>query len=732
MKKQAAKRHSGGDGSARGKLKSGMKKKLAGLFVCVVLALILLLFRITYINAVSGDQYARQVLTTSQSQYASVTMPYKRGDIIDCNGTVLATSEKTYNVILDCRAVNSRPEYADPTVEALRAVYGISPDTIRALLTDEKTKDALYKVILKNVSIEEKQAFDTYCEHGEDSGLSDEEKKNRANIRGVWFEEEYVRNYPLGSTACDVIGFVYDKDQADWGVESYYNSTLQGVDGRKYGYWDSGSDLGQTIVEPRDGDTVQLTIDTTVQEICDRYVEKFDDYFTGGPFSDTEGAKNIGILVMDPNDASILAMSSSRPYDLNDPRDLTPFYSDEQLESMSEDKKIEALNRIWRNYCISDTFEPGSVFKPVVVASALENGSLSGNDEFTCDGYQTVAGTRIKCSETEGHGDLTVGGVIANSCNDALMQIASGMGSGEFCKYQNLFRFGMRTGIDLSGEATGILHTEDTISEVDLATSSFGQGFTCTMIQEAAAMCAVINGGYYYKPHVISRVLDSTGSVKKNYGKILEKQVVSEEVSGLLRQYMVECAEEGTAQPAKVDCYSMGGKTGTAQQIPRGNGKYLLSFTGFAPAENPQVLVYVVVDEPNVEYQPDSRYAQWLGRDVMQEILPYLGLYPDEPHDPDDSHFRYDFDNKEGKTPEQLAREALESEDDEEEDEEDEDGEDYDEDDEAGEPVTETAADINVPEPQDTGDGEVEGGNTEETDGVTNEEAGIEEEETDT
>ena len=368
----------------------------------------------------------------------------------------------------------------------------------------------------------------------------------------------------------------------------------------------------------------------------------------------------------------------------------------------------------------------------MVVASALENGSLSGNDEFTCDGYQTVAGTRIKCSETEGHGDLTVGGVIANSCNDALMQIASGMGSGEFCKYQNLFRFGMRTGIDLSGEATGILHTEDTISEVDLATSSFGQGFTCTMIQEAAAMCAVINGGYYYKPHVISRVLDSTGSVKKNYGKILEKQVVSEEVSGLLRQYMVECAEEGTAQPAKVDCYSMGGKTGTAQKIPRGNGKYLLSFTGFAPAENPQVLVYVVVDEPNVEYQPDSRYAQWLGRDVMQEILPYLGLYPDEPHDPDDSHFRYDFDNKEGKTPEQLAREALESEDDEEEDEEDEDGEDYDEDDEAGEPVTETAADINVPEPQDTGDGEVEGGNTEETDGVTNEEAGIEEEETDT
>ena len=231
-----------------------MRRKLAGLFVVVVLALVCLLIRITYINAVSGKEYRKMVLMNSQQQYSSTTLAYKRGDILDRNGSVLATSEKKYNVTLDCSVVGSNEAYVEPTISALMELFDADELTLRHLLSDEKTKNSQYQVVREKVSVDEKQAFDQYKAGASDKTLSDEERKERANVRGVWFEEEYVRNYPLGSTACDVIGFVYDKDQADWGVESYYNSTLQGVDGRKYGYWDSGSDLGQTIVEPRDGD----------------------------------------------------------------------------------------------------------------------------------------------------------------------------------------------------------------------------------------------------------------------------------------------------------------------------------------------------------------------------------------------------------------------------------------------------------------------------------------------
>ena len=665
-----------------GKTDPVMKKKLAGLFIIVVLALVAIAVKITYINASSGKQYSKAVLSQSQSQYSSTTIPYKRGDILDSNGTVLATSQKMYNVILDCYVANSDENYFEPTVNALVTMFNADENTVRKLLTDDETKESRYKIIVKDVSVEDKQTFESYLEETE--GLSEEEIKNRNNIKGIWFEEEYVRTYPFGALACDVIGFTNSGNSADWGIEGYYNNVLNGVNGRKFGYFTSNSNLEQTIVDAVDGNSVVSTLDLNIQQICEKYITDYMNQMTDGPFG-TKGAANVGVIVMDPNDGSILAMASNDTYDLNDPRNLSGYYEDAQIAVMSEEQKLDALNEIWRNFCISDTFEPGSVFKPITMSAALEDATLSGSETYYCDGYEEVAGTRIKCSDVQGHGQETLSDVIMNSCNDGMMQIVEKMGSDEFCKYQQLFGFGSKTGIDLSGEASGVLYSSSALGDVELATSSFGQGFNCTMIQEAAAFASVINGGYYYKPHIVNKIIGSDGTTVKTYEAELEKQTISNSVSSTLRSYLKASVDSGTSIYSKVDGYTSGGKTGTAQKLPRGNGKYLVSFIGFWPVDDPQVVCYVVVDEPNIADQANSAYPQVIAREIMTEVLPYLNIFPDE--------------TLTGNTPLDIAGAKAIG-------------------------VTQSA-DTNVPVAAE--DTEViEGGNTRESDGYTNEDAGIE------
>lgn len=701
-----------------------MRRKLAGLFIFVVLALIFVLLRITAINATDGAQYSQQVLSNMQSKYTTSTLPFKRGDIVDRNGTVLATSEKRYNLILDCKVANSNEKYMEPTVRALNEFFGgktdvngteITEASLQERLTSEDTRTSMYQVLTKDLTVEEKQAWDDYIAEAyldeDERTISDEEATLRKRIAGVWFEEEYVRTYPLGSLACDVIGFTYGDNEASWGIEGYYTNTLNGTDGRKYGYWDTTSEIEQTIVDPVDGNTVQSTIDVNVQQVCEEYIAAFEEEYKDGPYSNSDGAKNIGVVVMNPNDGSILAMASSDPYDLNKPYVL-PGEEEEKDPSELTDKDMEELNELWRNYCISDTFEPGSTYKPITVAAALEDASLTGDETFLCDGYEEIAGTTIRCVQTEGHGELTLGGSIAMSCNDALMQIASSLGASEYAKYQSLFNFGTRTGIDLPGEATGIIRNADTMAEVDLATASFGQGFTVTMVQQAAALSALANGGYYYVPHVVSSVRDSDGNLKKTYDSTLVRQVVSTETADLVKSYMREVVTSGTGTGSALNGYSSGAKTGTAQKIPRGNGKYTLTVGSFVPYDDPQVLIYVVVDEPNTDYKIDSRYAQYLGRDILRDILPYLGIYPDQETDGSDEDFYlYDFNNIDGVYGKSEADDAAA-------DEEQAEG--------AEGELSETVSDTNVPVPQGEEDpSNTAGGNNEETDGVTNEDAGF-------
>lgn len=618
------------------KINSKMRMKLVWLFGMVVLAFVGLGIRITVINASQGNQYSKQVLSQSQQKYDSRVIPFKRGDITDRNGVVLATSEKVYKVILDCKVVNTKEEYVEPTIKALVDVMGLDEETVRKKLEDETTKDSQYQILQSNVSINQKKAFEDYTDvSGEEAKekLTKEEIAERSNIKGVWFEEDYRRVYPLNSTASHLVGFTYTGNSADWGIEGYYSSTLNGVNGRQFGYYNSDADVEQNIIDPINGNSVESTIDLNIQQVVEKYISNFMDGMANGPRG-AEGAANVGVIVANPKNGEILAMATDNPYDLNNPRDLTSYYSQDEINGMDNDTMLENLYGIWKNYCISDAFEPGSTVKPLTIGAALDADVVQPSDTFVCDGYQMFGGTRIRCIIYPGaHGTETLSDLIKHSCNDGLMQIGALLGPEEFLKYQKIFNFGATTGIDLPGEATGILHTEESLSSgsTELASASFGQGYTCTMIQEIAAICSVINGGYYYQPHVVSKILNEDGDVIKDVQPVVTKQTVSSDVSALIRQYMGTVMEsDGTGAAAKVDGYSMGGKTGTAQKYPREEKKYLVSFIGFAPLDDPQVVVYVVVDEPNTEYQADSLYAQYIYKGVMTEILPYLNIFQDE------------------------------------------------------------------------------------------------------
>ena len=620
------------------KLNATMRTKLVGLFAIVILAFVGLAVRITVINAKDGDAYKKKVLTQSQQQYSSRTLPFKRGDILDTNGTVLATSEKLYNLVLDCKVVNTElnktTPYIEPTVAALVKFFNINEADVRSRLTDEKTANSQYQILLKEVTIEQKKAFEEYQSPDEATKetLSKEELAVRNNVKGVWFEEDYKRVYPLNSLACDVIGFTYDGTTADWGIEGYYGSVLNGTNGRQYGYVTEDDTTEQTIIEPKDGSTVISTLDANIQKIVEEQIDYMWTALSNGP-GGVDGAANIGVIVQNPKNGQILAMGSSKPYDLNDPRDLTKFYSTQEIDAMSEATMLENLQQLWQNYCISTPFELGSTFKPVTVASALDAASVAEDETFYCDGYEKFGNSMIKCSVyPKRHGEQTLADALKNSCNDAMMQIGAAMGAEQFIQYQKEFGFGQKTGIDLPGEASGIIFNKDSMGVTELASSAFGQGFTSTMIQEINAFSACINGGYLYKPTVMKEIVSSSGAVVDTAQSTVIRQAVSSEVSEKVRQYLgTVVASDGTGKYAKVNGYSMGGKTGTAQKMGSANkGKYLVSFIGFAPLNDPQVVVYVVVDEPNAGSQADSRYPQYLYRKIMEQLLPYLNIFQDE------------------------------------------------------------------------------------------------------
>lgn len=586
-----------------------MKAKLARLFIGVLVALVGLGVVITRIYAKSGEKYEAIVL--SQQTYSSKTLPYRRGNITDRDGNVLATSIKVYNMIIDPKVIlTENKDYLEPTVDALVKCFGYSKDELTKLIQDNK--DSRYVIKEKQLKYEQIEEFKKL--------MSD--TKNNPDVKGVWFEEEYKRMYPYSTLASGTIGFTVAGNVGNWGIEEYYNDYLNGIDGREYGYVNEDNTMDPVVKEPTDGNTVVSTIDLNLQTICEKYIKQWVEEYH---------PTNVAVVMADPNTGEILAMAdSNNMYDLNNPQELKGFYSDEEINAMSDEQKIENLSKIWRNFCVSDTYEAGSTIKPFTIAGALEDGKISKDQTFLCDGGERISGFYIKCHKTSGHGTLNVEQAIMNSCNDSLMQIAAFEGVDTFCKYQSIFGFGMRSGIDLPGEASceGLLYTKDNMQVADLATNSFGQNFNVNMIQMVAGFSSLINGGYYYKPHVVKQILNSNGGVVANYDKELIKQTITKDTSDFLRQALVNTVNGGTGKTAAVEGYDVGGKTGTAQHHDKSDKTYLLSFLGFAPYDNPQVVCYTIVDAPQVDNPGSSSYACKLFSAIMTEALPYMDVFP--------------------------------------------------------------------------------------------------------
>jgi stage V sporulation protein D (sporulation-specific penicillin-binding protein) len=434
-------------------------------------------------------------------------------------------------------------------------------------------------------------------------------------LKGIWLETNSKRSYPYNTLASHIIGFM-GGETGLLGIERKYNEYLKGIAGRSFVLYQDGNDIENEIIEAQDGATIISTIDASIQQFAEEAI--INAKAISNP-------KDAAIIVMNPNTAEILAMASTPNFDLNNAYDLSLQGIDSS--KMSDKEKSETLNKIWSNYNISNTYEPGSTFKPMVIAAALEEGIISKTDHFYCSGSrQVVDGEKpIKCWKTTGHGDQTVEDVLANSCNVAMMQIGEKMGPEVFYKYQKAFGFGEKTGIDLPGEASAesLLHSLDSINKVELATMSFGQTFNATPIQLINAFAAVINGGNLMKPYTVSQIVDSASKVVFQNKPTIERKVISKSTSDIVRQYLQAVVDRGTGQKAKIEGYEIGGKTGTAEQGVRSQSQYVLSFVGFLPIDNPKVIALALLDRPK---EQDQGSAGPMLKELLEKTIRYMGI----------------------------------------------------------------------------------------------------------
>lgn len=671
----------------RGKILSPfMQRKLAVTLGVIMLALIALIVAIYMLVKNNSEEYNKIVLSQRQASYDSRTIPFRRGDIMDRNGTVLATSQKVYNLILDPKVIHSGEgdRYVEPTIQALVSYFSYDEGELRTLIKEKADKS--YVKYKKELSYDEKSGFEEYIKNQNATYVK---KGEKARVRGIWFEDEYKRMYPYGSLACNVIGFSSaDGSVGTGGVEQFYNDTLMGVNGREYGYLDNDTKLKSVLKEPTDGETVVTTINTNIQMSLERYLNEWQN--------DDVGSKVAGAIVMDPKTGEILAMGSTNQFDLNNPRELDESkYTNSDLMELgrkeavgvykrqnpdaekisvdevgkyfSEDEilsfgKQVAWNQVWRNVVISDTYEPGSTAKSITLAAALEERAITPSTTFNCEGFIALSDGihtwRIRCHNHDGDGIIDAQTGLMRSCNVYLMNTAFALGAENFVKYQHIFGFGEKTGIDLPAEAdtSTLVYPAESLGRTTLATNSFGQNYNVTMVQMAAAYCSIVNGGNYYKPHVVKQILNGNGTVIQDVKPEILRTTCSKSTSDFLREALYQTVEGGTGTKAKIQGYHVGGKTGTAEKIPRSAKNYLVSFIGFAPVEDPQIVVYVIVDTPNLvgEAQATASFAIYIERKIMNDALQFLNIPPVSDTDPEDS-----INKKLSNSSEGISNEAM-------------------------------------------------------------------------
>lgn len=578
-------------------------------------AFALMFGRVLYMKVVHGAEYEAAAKNQQINRY-DITIPPNRGSILDRNNQVLAISTTVYNVALDslqlAEVAQQYPEEQEKTLTTLCEYFPeLDYNTLKQYVTVNPETGELYmnnhwKYLVKGIE------------------RSVKEELEAMNLKGVYFEKSSKRSYPLNSSACHLVGFT--RGDAQWGLEGYYNSYMEGTPGRSFILYNGADSVVHQDYDAKDGDTIITTIDYNIQKIAEEVVAE-----TAAEWS----AKNVAAMVMDPYTGEVYAMAESHSFDLNNPNEIPEWETDitytENWDQLSNEEQLNYLNTMWKNFCVSDTYEPGSIFKPMLVAAALEEGVITPNSSFQCNGYTDIGGYRIKCHLVSGHGNINVEQIMAQSCNMGVIQIANLLGADKYYEYQREFGFGDYTGIDLPGEAAGQLHSKESIGPTELATMSFGQTFNCTSIQVIAAFSSLINGGNLVKPHVVSQIVDADGNVVLQNDTEVVRRVISEKTSAYMRTALKATVENGLAKKLQIDGYSIGCKTGTAEQGSRTNDDlWALSNMSYFPAENPKYIVFTVINQPS-DYVEGVQTPTPMTKKLIEGIIKYDNLEPTQP-----------------------------------------------------------------------------------------------------
>lgn len=572
------------------KIKTFHKKKIIVVFVLCMLALLFLIGRLAYLMLFQSEYYqdkARELHERERDIKAA------RGKIIDATGTILATNKTVCTISV----IHSQIEDPERVIQVLSKELEMEEEEVR----ERVEKYSSIERIKTNV---EKSVGDAIREY---------------DLAGVKVDEDFKRYYPFDSLASKVLGFTGGDNQGIIGLEVKYEDVLKGTDGQILTMTDARGveleDEGERRQEPIPGKNLHISLDHNIQE----YAEQ-----AACQVMEKKGADSVSVLLMRPQNGEILAMVNVPEFDLND-----PFTLDVSTEGMTDQEEQDALNRIWRNGCINDTYEPGSTFKIITAAAGLEEGVVSLTDQFSCPGFKIVEDRRIRCHKVGGHGAETFVEGVMNSCNPVFIEVGLWLGVDNYYKYFEQFGLMGKTGVDLPGEASTIMHKKENMGQVELATVSFGQSFQITPIQLAATVSSLINGGKRVTPHLGVEVRDDDGTLYETIQYPAGEQILSEETSETLRGILEKVVDGGSGKNAYIAGYHIGGKTATSETLPRSANKYISSFLGFAPVDDPQVLGLVVIHNPQGVYYGGTIAAPVM-KDIFENVLPYLDIPVDE------------------------------------------------------------------------------------------------------
>lgn len=569
------------------KNKTYNKKKMLLVFLCALVVIIGLTGRLVYLMVFDAEYYQEKAKSLHERERE---IKAARGEIIDRNGTVLATNKTVCTISV----IHSQIKEPERVIKELSSILGLEEETVRRRVEKVSSMERIKTNVEKEVG----------------------DKIRNLELDGVKVDEDFKRYYPFEELASKVLGFTGGDNQGIIGLEVGYENELKGQNGMILTTTDArGIELdgvAEDRIEPRAGNTLQISLDYNIQMYAQQMAEKV---------MEEKQAEKVAILLMNPKNGEILAMVNVPEFNLNEPFVLNT----EGSENLTPEEKQDALNQMWRNGCINDTYEPGSTFKIITSSACLEEGVVKLDDRFHCPGYKMVEDRKIRCHKVGGHGAETFVQGIQNSCNPVFIEIGLRLGTDDFYKYFEQFGLMGETGVDLPGEASTIMHKKENVGQVELATMSFGQSFQVTPVQMAATVSSLINGGYRVTPHFGVQVLDAKGKKIETLHEEHGKRVVSEETSKTMQKLLESVVSEGSGKNAYVEGYSIGGKTATSQTLPRSANKYISSFIGFAPAQDPQILGMCVIYDPQGIYYGGTIAAPVIG-DIFENIFPYLGI----------------------------------------------------------------------------------------------------------